>query len=40
MIQNHNQPAVTAKLSAEAEANPIAGAVAAAVEALRRSFRN
>jgi len=38
MIQNRTEPAVTAKLTGEAEANPIAGAVAAAVEACAEPF--
>ncbi len=38
MIQNHNQPAVTAKLTGEAEANPLAGAVAEAAEAAADPF--
>jgi hypothetical protein len=38
MIQNHSQPAVAAKLNAEAVANPIAGAVAAAAGASLDSF--
>jgi hypothetical protein len=38
MIQNQNQPAVTVKLRGEAEANPLAGAVAAAAEAAGDPF--
>ena len=38
MIQNHTQAAVTTKLRAEVEANPIAGAVAAAAEASTDPF--
>ncbi len=38
MIQNQLQPAVAEKLGAEAEANPIAGAVAAAAEASADPF--
>ncbi|HMD86065.1 MAG TPA: hypothetical protein VKO18_15330 [Terriglobia bacterium] len=38
MIPNRTQPAVTAKLHAETEANPIAGAVAAAAEASAHPF--
>jgi hypothetical protein len=38
MIQNLTQPAVTAKLRGEAEANPLAGAVAAAAEAAGDPF--
>ena len=38
MIQNKAQPAVAEKLSAEAVANPLAGAVAAAVEASADPF--
>ncbi len=40
MIKNRTLPEVAAKLSAEVEANPIAGAVAAAAEACTRPFRN
>jgi len=38
MIQNHNQPAVTAKLRAEVEAHTIAGVAAEAVEAAAHPF--
>jgi hypothetical protein len=38
VIQNKAQPAVAEKLSAEAVANPLAGAVAAAVEASADPF--
>jgi hypothetical protein len=38
MIQNQHQPAVTAKLKAEVEANPLAGAVAAAAEGSAHPF--
>ena len=38
MIQNHDQPAVAAKLTGEAEANPLAGAAAAAAEAAADPF--
>jgi hypothetical protein len=38
MIQNHNQPAVSAKLRAEVEAHTLAGAVAAAAEAVAHPF--
>jgi hypothetical protein len=38
MIQNHNQPAVTAKLLAEVEAHTISGSVAAAAEAAAHPF--
>ena len=38
MIQNQDQPAVTAKLRAEIEAHTMAGAVAAAAEAASQPF--
>jgi hypothetical protein len=38
MIVNQEQPAVVAKLSAEAAANPLAGAVATALEAAADPF--
>jgi len=38
MIANQAQPAIAEKLSAEAEANPLAGAVAAAAEASAQPF--
>jgi hypothetical protein len=38
MIQNHDQPAASAKLSREVEANPLAGAVAEAVKAAADPF--
>jgi hypothetical protein len=38
MIQNHNQPAVTAKLRGEAAANPLAGSVADALKSSGDPF--